>query len=106
MSIQFIALIKVRHNSIEEFKAKIGWLSRAISSHEGWQMSVCAWQSPSPSPNDSQIVHVWDTPCASAMEARVEFNRILRQLDQCRLNDALSTMAGQEFLFTESVTYG
>lgn len=105
MSIQFIANIRVRHNQLADFEQHIGWLSKQIAKHEGWEMLVCSWQSPSPSPNDTQVVHVWDTPCDTAMAARESFNRILAELDSERVAKAMASMAEQRFLFAQKKVY-
>ncbi len=105
MSIQFIATIRVRHNDLDAFSQQLGWLSQQIAKNDGWEMLVCSWQSPSPSPNDTEVVHVWDTPCDNAMAARAAFNQILQTLDSERVSQAMATMASQRFLFVEKKVY-
>lgn len=103
--IQFIATIRVRYNNLQPFQQHVGWLSQQIAKQPGWQLLVCSWQSPSPSPNDTEVVHVWNTPYNDALAARVGFNQILAELDPQRVANALATMASQHFLFAEPKTY-
>ena len=105
MTIQFIANIRVRHNDLAAFEHNISWLSHQIGKNAGWEMQVCSWQSPSPSPNDTEVVHVWDTPCDDAMAARQAFNRILAELDSARVAQTMATMASQRFLFAAKKVY-
>lgn len=105
MEIQFIAIIRVHHNDLADFEKHVGWLSKQIALNQGWSMLVCSWQSPTPSPNDTEVVHVWNTPCDSAIKAREAFNRILATLDSRRVEQALATMASQHFLFATKKVY-
>ncbi|UIP26661.1 MULTISPECIES: hypothetical protein [Photobacterium] len=105
MTVQFVSLLNVRFNDKEKFEIHVGWLSRKIASGLGWELAICGWQSPSPFPNDSQVVHVWKTNSSSELEARTSLNGLIASLDQEKVNLALSVMHDPKFIFTKEKTY-